>query len=186
MTRSEAAQYLQEELEEVHKRFCKALLRVENRKRREAHMAELPKSTKVWLPTGPVAGLQLLTLNVWCMRYTVTPEFVIETILKRFKNMRRLPPAQVVEAIHLGLPANIMAGVEARRCVEERLLREFPNRENIRSRQQASAGAMPELHFETLEQMLEQYNAAVHQVHEAAQLRQRKQVAVRAYRKVNA
>lgn len=182
MQRHEIAQYLQDYVDDVRMRFSRALLRVENNRRREAKMPELPKSTNVWLPMGPSADLYLLTLDVWRLRYSVKAEFIIDALLTRFRYMRKLPLPTYPESIHLGLPANIMAGVEARKCIEERITKEFPNNEHIKSRQQPVAAPMPDLQFDTIEQMLAQYNDAVTKT--AQQRRNEKVITVRAYRKV--
>ncbi len=184
MSREEIKRYLHEEIEEVRKRFSKALLRVENAKRREAHLPELPKSTPVYLPEGRIADLYLLTLEVWRLRYCVSADFIIDSLLTRFRYARRLPPATIPESLDLGLYASTMAGIEARKYIEERITKDFPNKENIRVKHQQKISLMPELEFETIEQMLEQYNQAVQQ--EQARLKsQARVVPTRAYRKVH-
>ncbi len=181
MERHEIAQHLKEDIDEARVRFNRALLRVENSRRRDVQLPDLPKSTPVWFPTGPVADLHLLTLDVWRIRYCVTAEFIIETIIRRFRNMRRLPTTNVESSVQLGLPANIMAGTEARRCLEERIAKDFPNQENIRVKQQPKVSVMPELSYTTIEEMLTQYNDAVAQVHKNCKAERK---STRPYRKV--
>lgn len=145
MRRDDTGLYLRENIEDARTRFSRALLRVENMRRRDAHMPVLPRSTEVRLPMGPGADMYLLNLDVWRMRHCVSAEFVVDALLTRFHYQRRLPPPASPEVVHLGLAASTMGGVEARRAVEERAAREFPNRENVRARRQAPAPPMPGL-----------------------------------------
>lgn len=145
MDNEQTAAYLKEETDEARTRVSRALLKWENRRRRESRLAELPASTAVWLPTGPAADLRMLTLVVWRTRYRVTLEWLLDAVLTRFKNQRRLPAAKDPEELSLGVPAALLVSEAARTSVEERLLREFPDQENLKAARQPRQSPMPDL-----------------------------------------
>lgn len=145
MNRDETDRYLKEEVDEARARVSRALLRRENGLRRGTHAPQLPASTVVWLPTGPDADLRLLTLVVWRTRYRVTLEWLLDAVLTRFKNQRRLPAAKDPEELSLGIPAALLVSEAARTSVEERLAREFPDQENLKAARQPRQSPMPDL-----------------------------------------
>lgn len=145
MNNEQTAAYLKEETDEARTRVSRALLKWENRRRRESRLAELPASTAVWLPTGPAADLRLLTLVVWRSKYRVPLEWMLDAVLTRFRSQRRLPPAKSPEELSLGIPAALLVSDAARTAVEERLLREFPDRENVKAAFMPRQSPMPDL-----------------------------------------
>ena len=112
-------------------RVQEALLRVENHRRRETNRSPYPKNVYVNVPLGPNAALFLLTLKVWTIRYCVTLDFLLDVLMMRFKQQRRYDPNSNRE-LNLGLTAALLVGVDARQCVEESVIKAFPNAENYK------------------------------------------------------
>lgn len=131
MTRSEKQAYLAEEIEDWHKRLERALLNVVNNKRKARNTTLYPRDTPVYIPNGPNANLFLLTLKVWCIKHHVTPEWLIEQLIFRFKHLRK--PDEDPDQINLQLPAPMLVGTVARNFIEEALKLSFPNNENKKS-----------------------------------------------------
>jgi hypothetical protein len=111
-----------------------ALLRLENRRRVDAQQLPYPPSTVVWLPSSPQANTSFLTLKVWSIRYSVTPEFLLDVLTTRFRSARR--PSKRENELSLGLPANIFAGAAACTAVEEAIVKAYPNQENVKVKHQ--------------------------------------------------
>jgi hypothetical protein len=131
MTRSERAYDLEEAIQDWRKRLEKAFLSVVNTKRRLRNQLPYSKNTQIDLPSRSNANLRLLTLKVWCLRYSVTPEWMLEQLLYLFRNRRNSDddPTQLV----LGLPAELLVGTVASNYIQERLQLDFPNGENKKS-----------------------------------------------------
>ncbi len=145
LNREQIAEHLREDVAEARVKVGRALLKWENSRRRDVRRPELPRSTVVWLPTGPDSDLRLLTFVVWGSRYKVPLEWLLDAVMLRFRNQRRLPRAVSPEELSLGIPAATLVCDSARAAVEERLAREFPNGENFSSRRQPPQRPMPEL-----------------------------------------
>lgn len=145
MNRGQTAAYLKEEADEARLKVERALLKWENGRRRDARMPELPKSTVVWLPTGPDSDLRLITLVVWSRRHRVSLVWLLDAVLTRFRSQRKLPRAKHPEELTLGIPAATLVCDAARASVEERLLRDFPDGENLKAARQPRQSPMPEL-----------------------------------------
>jgi hypothetical protein len=143
--REQTIRHLNEDVAEARVRIAKALLNWENGRRRESHMPELPRSTQVWLPTGPDADLRLMNLCIWTTRYHVRLEWLLDAVLTRFARQRKLPRVKEPEELSLGLSAAMLMGDAARSVVEERIARDFPNGENIKLAMQARQTPMPDL-----------------------------------------
>jgi hypothetical protein len=116
-------------------RVQEALLRMENCRRRETNRPLYPKDVFVCVPFGPNAALLLLTLKVWTIRYCVTLDFLLDVLTLRFKNKRRYDPNND-RTLTLGLPAPLLVGTDARQCVEEAIVKAFPNGENYKMARQ--------------------------------------------------
>lgn len=130
-TRSEKRAYLDEEIADWRKRLERAFLKVVNTKRRAHNQTPFSSTTLVHLPRGENANLFLLTLKVWCVKYHVTPEWMLEQLMWLYRNRR--PPDDGPNQINLGIAAPVLVGTVARNFIEERIKLEFPNDENIKS-----------------------------------------------------
>lgn len=124
--------YIQEEIAEWRKRLSKAFLAVVNNKRKAKNLPLFHKTIVIDMPEGPNANLFLLTLKVWCIRYHVTPEWILEQLLWLYKGRRK--PDDNEHQINLGLPAPMLVGTVARNYIEEALKLQFPNGENRSSK----------------------------------------------------
>ena len=131
MTRSDRKYLLEEEIEEWHARLKKAFLSVVNSKRKAQNMEPYPPSILIFIPKGPNANLRLLTLKVWCMRHHITPEWLIEKLMYRFRGIRK--QVDYPDRIVLGLNASILIGTASQNTIKEVMEREFPDRENLKS-----------------------------------------------------
>lgn len=120
---------LKEMIAEWRSRIEKALLSVENRRRNEKHQPYYPENVPVKIPQGPNADLWLLNLRVWCLRYCVSPEFVIETLTRKMKYLRKIPYDEIIA---LGISASTLGGAKARQFVEDEVFLQYPNGENLK------------------------------------------------------
>jgi hypothetical protein len=157
----------QELFEETSKRWYErlrlALFQVENRRRTLLDMSEFPKRTQVWIANSPQSRLSLLNLKVWCLRYSVSPEFILDNLLDRFQNVRRLSPTDNTPGypIKLGLPIGIITGPAARQYIERQVVIEFPNGENEKSLAVPATPPIKIKPYSTHEQMLQDYQEAI-------------------------
>lgn len=131
VSKSDNQWILEEEIADWRKRLEKALLVVINSKRRARNQLPFPNSIIIYLPKGPNANLHLLTLKVWCIKYSVTPEWMIEQLMWLFRSRRE--PDNGPDQIHLGIAAHVLVGTVARNFIQERLVIDFPNGENRKS-----------------------------------------------------
>ena len=114
--------------ERWHTRLQQALLTIVNQQRRASNTTAL--RLPVVLPGSSAATeLYLLNLRVWTLRYSVSPEFVLEAILIRYPDALRVDKKCVL----LALPAARLGGVAAREAVEQAVRRTYPNGENWRA-----------------------------------------------------
>lgn len=127
-TRQRQRLLLEEVIVEWKRRLEKALLSVENSRRRVHGQSMLPEDTLVWMPEGPNARLNLLTLKTWCIRYCVAPEFILDVLTIAYRNIRK--DGGVPRTIYLGLPAGVITGPRARKIIEDAVLKTYPNGEN--------------------------------------------------------
>lgn len=121
-------------------RLAKALVRVENARRAEAETTLLPESALAYVPSGPSVDLLMLNLKVWSMRYSVSPEFVVDALTRCYAGRRKVPGKSAVRAgdlngnsTSLGISAGLAGSASARRAVEDAVSRAFPNGENRRA-----------------------------------------------------
>src|SRR5215469_2288739 len=128
MNRSDKKQMLEEEINDWRRRVEKALRRVTNAKRKTCALPALSKDIPVHIPSGSNANMYLLTLKVWCLRYHVTPEWLLEQLLFRFRNNRKTDENS--NEINLGLPIHLLIGTVAQNTIHDALLRDFPSSEN--------------------------------------------------------
>lgn len=174
---------LEQEVEEWKGRLRKALLITENEKRMQMKLPPYPESTYVELPSGVNANLQLLNLKVWCLRYQVTPEFLLEQILFFYSKLRKT--ARLQEGVYIGLPASNVVAVGVRVFIEESVKRVYPNNENRKILSQPLPSVIPVDNSETVEEMLESYKTHIQKAQEKFDInmnRQSKQI--RSYRRV--
>lgn len=155
-TREDRLQLLEEEIDDWRNRLKKALLNIENQKRIELKFKPYPKDIEIGFPSGVNADLFLLTLKVWCLRYYVTPEFLVEQILTLYKGARKIPVGPHGE-LHIGLGASVMAGVRSRSFLEESIGEAYPNKENYKILAQPVPPNIPKDDCDTIEQMIERY-----------------------------
>lgn len=134
--REEREELLNDHIEKWNRRLCRALINVENNRRRAAGMKNMfPVTTHVFMPAGLPAGLSLLNFKVWCLRYCVTPEFILEHILQRFRTVRQIARGMNIPgtAIQFGLPAKVITGPIAHQYIEDMVNKLYPNDENRKS-----------------------------------------------------
>ena len=91
---------------------------------------------KIILPVTNKQRFLLLNWRVWCMRYHITPFFIMEALFKRFSNQRSRNISTDPYTISLGVPLAILTGVTARQYLEEEVLRRYPNGENVKMAKQ--------------------------------------------------
>jgi len=155
-------------------RLEKALLKVENDRRAVSNFPRLPPETIVWLPAGPNANLYLLTLKVWCIRYCVTPEFVLEHLTLYYRNLRRYDPKST--EVTLGLPASTLASTTARKHIEEMVIRVYPNGENRKIVSQPPVFIPARnLNYENPDEALRQYAQGIAHARNSFEIRSREQ-----------
>lgn len=138
-------------------RLEKALLSVENQRRRALNVHPFDPEVAVYLPEGPKANLLLLNLKVWSERYSVTPEFILEFLTRWYRNSRHWTDnLNGQREVSLGLPASLVAGMKSRNLLEEAVHRAFPAGEN---RHASNFSKLLNVHaFDPLE-FAQQYNA---------------------------
>ncbi len=163
------------------KEIEKALLKVENQRRHEIHTKPFPDETSVFLPTlTKEARIRLLTLKVWCKRYCITPEFILETLTLRYKSHRNCKPNEV----RLGLPLSTITGPKARKIVEEEVKRSYPNNENFKvASLPPQVPPMRGLKYDSVDQMVARYSSVITARHAAQQSAER--IHRRKFRKEN-
>ena len=137
-----------------------ALLHAENNARAERHLPALPTTTKVWIPSTRCALLALINLRVWCVRYAVPLDFILRTLLYRYRTIRTTQ--RTTTDVHLGIPTAVLCGQRSRNAVEEAVLRTFPADENHRACRQVPPPPPPTLQFDTnghdpIQAMLHEY-----------------------------
>jgi hypothetical protein len=143
---------LESEIRSWKARLERALLKVEERERQEP----LPRSARAWLPGD---GFRLLNLKVWCERYRVPPEFVLEAVLARFSRSRRKDEKS--GHVALGLPASMASGISARCAVEEAVVKAFPCGENRKAVEAASTRPAAKISYDDPEGMVRAYSSAM-------------------------
>ena len=122
------------------KRLAKACLSCWNRRHPRAALAP---GTPVRLPIQSLKldnDLYLLNLEVWSLRYGVTPEFVLDTLLDFAEKYPRLAGVRLLQdhrGLALAVPAAQLGGRKNRQLVEDAVKRDYPGGENweaLRSR----------------------------------------------------
>lgn len=132
----------------------KSLIRAENQRRKVFRHRSVHPHARVYLPLGGNADLSLLNLRVWCLRYSVTAEWIVEQILA-------LPGRQVSpdpRRITFGFPAARIGSASTREYIERRVVECFPNRENENA---LRVPPIPEIRvdrYDTLDAMVERYD----------------------------
>ncbi len=159
----------------------KALLKVENQRRREIHAEPFPDETPVFLPTlTKEARIRLLTLKVWCKRYCIMPEFILDTLTLRYKIHRNCKPNEV----RLGLPLSTITGPKARKIIEEEVKSAYPNHENFKiAALPPQVQPMRGLEYDSVDQMVARYSSVITARHAAQQSAER--IHRRKFRKEN-
>jgi hypothetical protein len=121
---------LQEDLNAWDEVIRQAFLRFENRLRQERQLRPFPDTVTIHVPSGPRSTLQLLNWKIWCTRYSVSVDFIMETLLFCYARCRRLSKKE--NEIQLGLASGLLTGSRARQLVEEAVARAYPNGENYK------------------------------------------------------
>jgi hypothetical protein len=146
-------------IDEWRETFSAALLRVENKRRSEMRMPVInPGDVEILIPQGINADMWMLNIRVWCLRYSVSPEFIIEALTRMLKYMRRKYRTNIIA---LGLPAHIVGGAKARQLIEDEVLLQYPNNENLKIAQQPEPALVRIKPYVTMDQMVSGYSKAV-------------------------
>ena len=174
---------LDEIVDDWRKRLTKALIRVENRIRAEKNLPQFSEDSEVYLPCGPNARLYLLTLKVWALRYSVSPEFILDHVLEIYRRNRRLKPFMTSE-LTLGLSAHLVSGAAARESLSELVSKTYSNDENLKVLRQP---VLPNIRFivnenNTLDQILARYGKAIEQAQKKYETQTRRMTQVSAER----
>lgn len=123
-----------------------ALRVIENHRRREKGLPAHQDDVSIYLPKEDhlPSMLRLMNLQVWCLRYKINLEFILDTLLKKYDGVRRRNLTQR-KGISLGIPITLLTGTSSRRWIETAVQRAYPMKENLR--QQGSPLTIPLLHF---------------------------------------
>lgn len=74
---------------------------------------------------------RLLNLRVWCLRYHVSLDFILEFLLHHyFQNIRKASPYNNTKIIQLGVAIPALCGEASRHAIEQEILHRFPANEN--------------------------------------------------------
>jgi len=92
----------------------------------EEAFARYERVPNLKLRLSPENKFLLLNWKVWCLRYHVSPDFVLTTILDYYNKIRR----RHAQFITMGLAMNSITGERAQEIIEAAVAVEFPNREN--------------------------------------------------------
>jgi hypothetical protein len=162
-------------------RLQKAILRVENRRRAETNKPPYPEDAVVFIPEGTNVDLWLLNIRVWCLRYYVSPEFVVEAVTRRMQYERQ----KVSEtSVALGMTAVKAGGAKARQFVEDEVKLQYPSGENQKVAQQPEPPQVRIKPYITLNQMVSDYSQAVEEAQRKHQhkIRLMSRIPLRPYR----
>ena len=168
-------------IEEWQKIVSEALIRVENRRRAQTNLKPYPENTPTLIPTGPNADLWMMNLRVWCLRYCISPEFIIEALTRRLKYLRKTYSEDIIA---LGLPAAIMGGAKARQFIEDEVMLQYPNGENYKIEMQPEPPPIRIKPHITPDQMVANYSQAIEDAQRKRQrhLRLMSRIPTRPYR----
>lgn len=108
---------LDEEIRDWQTTLKRALFRVENRIRERRSKPPLLRDTPVMIPVGQNADLFLLTWKIWCARYHVSIDFLLDWLLYKFRFHR----THHSEYISLGINLRVLTAPSTRRNFEEYL-----------------------------------------------------------------
>lgn len=133
-----------------------ALFRVEQILCQEKKQPFNPKSI-VWVPTSKEHNLAFYNFKIWMMRYHVSLDFILETLLRRWHLKRKC----VHTGISFGLPISKLTSVEARKIIEEAVLKAFPTGENIAIMNQPQPRLFRIGNFENTYQMIKEYGISI-------------------------
>jgi hypothetical protein len=104
-----------------------------------------------WFQQNKTNQLRLLNWKVWCLRYGVTLDWIIQQVLFRYQHVRQARGATG----SLGIQINAITGERFRQYIEERAAKDYPNGEQLeaqRSEQQARMLAIPRQILKTKEE----------------------------------
>jgi hypothetical protein len=112
-------------------RLKKALLKVENQRRTEK---DQPLATDAAILNGPAADLYLLNLRSWMLRYGVSPEFILDALLKRWAKWQYKTAYRNSDrkTVRLHIPARMLGSAASREAVEDAVRSTYPNGEQWR------------------------------------------------------
>lgn len=154
----ETHQDLQELITKNIQKIEKALLQIENRKRINSNQKPFPDDTRVFLAVGPNANLLYLNLRVWSIRYCVSLEFILETLLDYFSFNRGYSRKRTSDEVRLGIPANLICGIRSRQILEDTIIQMYPDGENFRQMNQKPKIPIKPVKYDSLREMVSKYS----------------------------
>lgn len=143
-----------EEITKFHQEVEEALDRVERilcaekkRKYDSRALVKIPKHQ----------DLMLYNFKIWMMRYHISLDFILETLLRRWSVRRTLHYG----SISFGIAISHLTSLTARKIIEEAVLKAFPTGENIAIMNQPQPRLFRISNFENTYQMIKEYGIAI-------------------------
>ena len=101
--------------------------------------------------------LMLYNFKIWMIRYHVSLDFILETLLRRWSVRRALHYG----SISFGLPIPLLTSATACKIIEEEVLKAFPTGENIAIMNQPQPRLFRIGNFENTYQMIKEYGISI-------------------------
>jgi hypothetical protein len=144
-------------LNDFHLTLRKALLRVECKLRAEQQQECFLMLHHVFIKDDVLSKLTLYNLKIWSMRYHVSLDFVLETLLRYWHKVRKT----LRGSISLGVSIGVFTGEKARLIVKEAVEKAFPDGENLKIKMQIQPRFYKINPSDNLDQWVREYTKSI-------------------------